>query len=103
MNNGSEQSGVVQVPFSSALAEYLERIRALGAMEGVDGAVALSPTLKPVLEAMHHVLAGGEVEVRILRDGQQDIFQELQQRADQATEATNALNQGQGRMVVTAV
>jgi hypothetical protein len=103
MNNGSDQQGVVQLSFSSALGEYLERVSELGAMEGPAGAVEISPTLRPVLEAMHHVLAGGEVEVRIVRGGQQDIFQELQKRAEQATMETNALNQEQGKLVVTAV
>ncbi|WP_224368597.1 hypothetical protein [Hyalangium versicolor] len=103
MNDGSEQHGIVQLSLSSALGEYLERVRQLGAVEGVDGAIELSPSLQPVLEAMHHVLAGGEVEVRVVRDGQQDIFQELQRRATHATEQTNALNQGPGKVVVTAV
>jgi hypothetical protein len=103
MNNDSEQQRIVHLALSSALGEYLERVRELGAVEGLDGAVELNPTLKPVLEAMHHVLAGGEVEVRIVRDGQPDIFHELQQRAVQATEETNAINQPPGRVLVTAV
>jgi hypothetical protein len=103
MNNGGEQQDIIQLSFSSALGEYLERVRELGAMEGPDGAVDISPTLRPVLEAMHHLLAGGEVEVRIVRGGQQDIFQDLQQRAVQATTETNAINQVTGKVVVTAV
>jgi hypothetical protein len=43
------------------------------------------------------------VEVRIVRNGQQDIFQELEQRAAQATHETNTLNQPAGKVVVTAV
>jgi hypothetical protein len=103
MNNGGEQQGIIQLSFSSALGEYLERVRELGAMEGPEGAIDISPTLRPVLEAMHHLLAGGEVEVRIVRGGQQDIFQDLQQRAVQATTETNAINQVTGKVVVTAV
>lgn len=103
MDSGSEQQGIVQLLLSSALGEYLERVRELGAMEGPEGAVELSPTLRPVIEAMHHVLAGGEVEVHIVRGGQKDIFQELQQRAVRATTETNTLNQEQGKVVVTAV
>jgi hypothetical protein len=103
MSNDSEDPGIVQLSFSAALGEYLERVRELGAVEGLQGAVEINPTLQPVLEALHHVLAGGEVEVRIVRDGQQQIFEELQQRALQATQETNAINQAPGTVVVTAV
>ena len=103
MSHGSEPQTIIQLPFSAALGEYLERVQNLGAMEGENGAVELNPTLMPILEAMHHILAGGEVEVRVLRGGQQDIFRELQQRAVQATRETNALNQAAGSVVATAV
>jgi hypothetical protein len=103
MSHGSEPQRIIQLPFSAALGEYLERVQNLGAMEGQNGAVELNPTLMPILEAMHHILAGGEVEVRVLRGGQQDIFRELQQRAVQATRETNALNQAAGTVVATAV
>jgi hypothetical protein len=101
MTDGSERN--VQLSFSSALGAYLQRVQELGAVEGLEGAIEINPTLKPVLEAMHHVLAGGEVQVKVLRDGQQGIFLELQQRAVQATQETNALNQLSGNVVVTAV
>ncbi|MFL5347792.1 MAG: hypothetical protein ACJ8AT_23635 [Hyalangium sp.] len=103
MNTGSEDPNVIQLSFSAALAQYLERVRELGAVEGLQGAIQINPTLMPVLNAMHHVLAGGEVEVRILRGGQQEIVQELQQRAVQATQEANAINQPPGGVVVTAV
>ncbi|MBN1205926.1 MAG: hypothetical protein JXB05_13500 [Myxococcaceae bacterium] len=72
-------------------------------MEGPNGAAELSPTLQPIVAAMHHVLAGGEVQVHIVQSGQPDIFQELQQRAEQAISETNALNHSPGTLVVTAV
>ncbi|HYH95156.1 hypothetical protein [Hyalangium sp.] len=103
MSNGSDPLRVVQLSFASSLEEYLERVRALGAVEGHNGDVQISPTLQPVLEAMHHVLAGGEVQVNIVRGGQPDIFRELQHRAAQATHETNALNQSSGNTVVTAI
>ena len=103
MNKGSEDPSIIQLSLSAALGQYLERVRELGAVEGLRGSVQINPTLVPVLEAMHHVLAGGEVEVRIVRGGQQEIVQELQQRAVQATQETNALNQQPGGVVVTAV
>lgn len=103
MNNGSQDPDIIHFSLSAALGQYLQRVRELGAVEGLQGAVQINPTLKPVLEAMHHVLAGGEVEVRIVRSGQQEIFQELEQRATQATQEANLVNQPPGTVVVTAV
>lgn len=94
---------LMPLAFSSAFGEYLKRVQDLGAVEGQHGAIELNPTLQPVLEALHHVLSGGEVEVRVVRGGQPDIFQELQQRAAKATEETNAINQPAGTLLLTAV
>lgn len=94
---------LMPLAFSSAFGEYLQRVQDLGAMEGQHGAVELNPTLQPVLEALHHVLSGGEVEVRVVRGGQPDIFQELQERAAKATEETNAIYQPAGTPIFTAV
>jgi hypothetical protein len=94
---------LVQLTFASALGEYLKRVQDLGAVEGHHGAIELNPTLQPVLEALHHVLAGGEVEVRVVRGGQRDIFMDLQQRAARATEETHAFNQPADTLIVTAV
>jgi hypothetical protein len=103
MSTENHPRRIIQLSFASALGEYLERVRDLGAVEGHNGFVEINPTLQPVVEAMHHVLAGGEVEVRVVRNGQSDIFRELQHRAARATSETNALNQSSGTMVVTAV
>lgn len=103
MSQDSAARRIIQLSFSAALGEYLERIRDLGAMEGHPGAVELNPTLRPVVEALHHVLAGGEVEVRVVRAGQPDIVRELEQRATRATEETNALNAQSETPVVTAI
>jgi len=94
---------LMPLALSSAFGEYLKRVQDLGAMEGQHGAVELNPTLQPVLEALHHVLSGGEVEVRVVRGGQPDIFQELQERAAKATEETNAINQPAGTLILTAI
>lgn len=102
MCNAINQS-VTPLSFSSALGEYLKRVQDLGAVEGQHGALELNPTLRPVLEALHHVLSGGEVEVRVVRGGHPDIFQELQERAAKATEETNALAQPAGTILLTAV
>ena len=88
----SEPHRIIPLAFAAALGEYLERIRDLGAMEGHSGSVELNPTLRPVMEALHHVLAGGEVEVRVVLEGQADLVRELAQRAARATAETYALH-----------
>ncbi|WAM26658.1 hypothetical protein [Myxococcus sp. NMCA1] len=75
----------------SALTAYLARCNELGAMEGPLGARTLSPALRPVLEALHHVLAGGEVSVQLVQRGNADIVNELNLRAERATEESSSL------------
>jgi hypothetical protein len=103
MSAPDESARIVQLSLSSALSEYLERVRELGAVESSHGGVELNPTLQPVLQALHHVLAGGEVTVHVTRQGLPDIYEELQERAARAVRETNALNQPPGVVVVTAV
>lgn len=103
MSQDSASRRIIHLSFAAALGEYLERVRDLGAVEGHHGAVDLNPTLRPVVDALHHVLAGGEVELRVVREGQPDIVRELEQRASRATTETNALNAQAETPVVTAV
>lgn len=88
----AEGPRVVHLAVSSALAEYLHRIQMLGAVQGSRGGLELNPTLIPVLKALHHVLAGGDVEVRITRAGQSALVKDLQERAARTLEETNVLN-----------
>jgi hypothetical protein len=83
----------VTATLASGLEGYLQRAQELGAVEGTGGALSLSPALRPVLQALHHVLAGGEVDVRILRPGNMDLVSELDQRAEDATQEANALTE----------
>lgn len=85
----AEHPGALPLPLAPSLATYLQRLRELGAVEGTQGAVELNPTLKPVLEALHHVLSGGEVEVRVLRGGQHDILRELERHMAQSLREAN--------------
>jgi hypothetical protein len=72
---------------------YMIRLLQLGAMEGALGEMDINPLLKPVIEAMHHVLAGGEVEVKLTATGNQLLVQELNSRLEQTTQEFNAINQ----------
>jgi hypothetical protein len=82
----------VTVTLASGLGAYLLRTQELGAVEGATGARSINPALQPVLAALHHVLAGGEVELRLVRRGNPDIVAELDHRAAQATQEANALH-----------
>lgn len=101
MSSGS-QGEVVQLSFASSMVEYLRRVQELGAFEGVGSTVELSPRLRPVLEALHHVLAGGEVSVSIAQSGQSVVFQDLHDRMERALQETRQL-QTQSALVETAV
>ncbi|MCE9668610.1 hypothetical protein LY474_12375 [Myxococcus stipitatus] len=82
---------LVDVPLARAVEGYLRRLQELGAVEGPGGAVGLNPALAPVLEALHHLLAGGEVEVRVTRRGLPAVVQELGARVEEATREVNQL------------
>lgn len=96
MSTDSREPRVVQLPVSSALAEYLQRMHALGAIQGTVGALKLNPTIAPVLKALHHVLAGGAVEVHITRSGQSVLVKELEERAARTIRESNVLSQQPG-------
>jgi hypothetical protein len=83
---------VVNVTLTRSLGAYLLRTQELGAVEGTAGTLMLNPVLQPVLEALHHVLAGGEVAVRIIRGGNPDLVEELDRRAARALQDAHALH-----------
>ncbi|WP_240359207.1 hypothetical protein [Pyxidicoccus trucidator] len=93
----------VNVTLASGLGAYLMRVQELGAVEGAEGSLAVNPVLEPVLKALHHVLAGGEVEVHLLRRGNPDIVAELDHRATQATQEANTLNKAAGVSLTATV
>lgn len=71
---------------------YQMRLLQLGAIEGALGDLAINPDLKPVIDALHHVLAGGTVEITIAQAGNRDIVEELNRRVERATAEANAIN-----------
>lgn len=94
---------ITPLPLASGLTDYLMRVQELGAVEGSDGGVALHPDLKPILEAMHHVLAGGEVQLNVVHRGNPDIVNELNRRVQQATDEANAINKAVGFYLTASV
>jgi hypothetical protein len=87
---------VATITVASGISEYILRVQELGVVEGTSGAVELHPSLKPVMEALHHVLAGGEVEVKVVHRGNPDIVLELNRRAEQSIQEANAINAAAG-------
>lgn len=87
---------VVGMNVASSLADYLMRIQELGAVEGADGALVISPEIMPVLHALHQVLSGGTVEVKVAQRGNPDIFNELNRRVEQVGREANAINKAAG-------
>ncbi|WPB76948.1 hypothetical protein KYC5002_49215 [Archangium violaceum] len=86
----------VGLTVASSLSEYLMRIQELGAVEGPDGALQINPEVMPILEAIHQVLAGGTVEVKVVHRGNPDIFNELKRRVEQVGQEANAINKAAG-------
>jgi hypothetical protein len=78
---------------------YMIRLLQLGAIEGALGEMDINPLLKPVIEAMHHVLTGGEVEIKIVTPGNTLMVQELNHRLEQTTRDLNIINQQVGYSV----
>ena len=79
---------------------YMIRLLQLGAIEGALGEMDISPVMKPVLEAMHHILSGGDVEIKVVAAGNPLLVQELNRRLDEATQELNAINQRAGYSVL---
>ena len=75
---------------------YMMRLLQLGAIEGAGGEMDINPLLKPTIEALHHVLAGGKVEIKFIEAGEAQVIQELNRRLEHVTEETNAMNQQAG-------
>jgi len=79
--------------------EYLKRIISLGVFEGTLGKMQISDAVRPVVDAMHVVLAGGEVKIEIVHRGNPDILNELRTRVDAATKDANEINEKSGYYV----
>lgn len=105
MHENSDTWGprLVNVSLAGAVSDYLQRLQELGAVEGPNGQVGLAPALEPVLEGLHHLLAGGEVEVHVTRRGHAVLVQELHQRVEDATREVNHLQQQAGCSLFTTV
>ncbi|MGK3990162.1 hypothetical protein WME99_44370 [Sorangium sp. So ce136] len=84
--------GLVAYNITRSGYEYLMRLIDLGIVEGMLGAMDLSPQVKEIFEALHVVAAGGDVKIEIKSRGNPDIVHELQRRIEQAGRDANEIN-----------
>lgn len=73
---------------ASQLEKYLMRANQLGVTEGGE----MAPSLRPVIEALHHVLAGGDVAVDVKVRGNPDIVRELNETLQRGVEESKTIN-----------
>jgi hypothetical protein len=82
--------------------EYIERLIDLGLVEGPLGKMDLNPNVKPLVDALHQVLAGGTVNVQVTTPGNPTVVAELQGILQEAGDDGNAINKAVG-FYLTAV
>lgn len=93
---------LVGYQLASQSFEYMMRALDLGAFEGNIGEMQFTPQVKAVLEAMHHVLAGGEVKVEVVHKGNPDIVNEMNRRLAAGLDEANEINKKAGFYVTIA-
>ena len=65
MTYSSDDPTLVSYPLARSAYEYIMRMKDLGALEGALGEMSLLPALQPIVEAIHVILAGGSVDVKV--------------------------------------
>ena len=103
MTYSSDDPTLVSYPLARSAYEYMMRMKDLGAVEGELGNMSLLPALKPILEAIHVVLAGGSVEVTVTSRANPDIVRELDQMFAKGSEDANYINKQSGYYVTIGV
>ncbi len=102
-NERASRPSTVNYQLGSKTYAYLQRVLQLGAAEGTLGDMKLSPELAPLVAAIHEILAGGHVEVEVVREGNLDIVEELDRRLDEGEREANAINERAGYSVALTV
>lgn len=82
--------------------EYLEHLLEHGLVVGPLGRMEINAKVRPLVDAMHHVLAGGTVKVEVTTPGNPQVVAELADAAKKAGEESNAINKAMG-FYVTAI
>lgn len=99
MSYSSDDPTLVSYPLARSTYEYMMRLKELGAIEGALGQMSLLPELKPVIDAIHVILAGGEVSIDVKKRGNPDIIHELEEMFDRGQKDANFINEKSGYYV----
>lgn len=92
---------IIQVSMGLQSYLYVRKLLENGALDGALGQMQLSPEIQPLIEAMHHVLAGGEATVQVTRPGNPALVQTFLDAASAATSEGNVINAKTGYYAVT--
>jgi hypothetical protein len=99
-----DESGVsgprlVGYNLSSQTYEYMMRLLDVGLLDGPLGHMKPNPRVAPLFDALHHVLAGGSVEVNVTSPGSPDVYNDLNRRAAAGIKEANEINEKSGYYV----
>ena len=89
-------ANTAQIITTEAGEAYFKRLIELGVFEGIPKEMTLSAECRPLIEALHHVLAGGKVSVTIDTEGAATVFKDLQDKLGKAIADANAANNDAG-------
>jgi hypothetical protein len=93
---------IIGYQVTTSMHDYLERLIDLGLVEGAIGAIDLKPEVRPLIEALHHVLAGGTVNVTVTQPGNSQVVNDLGTDLKTATSDTNTVNKALGFSLTAA-
>jgi len=92
--NAADSLLIQNVP--SGVFEYAKRMLELGVVLGKIGDVDINPHLNLITQALHQVMAGGEVEIKLIKSGLQAIVDELDDLMERGYNEANAINRAAG-------
>src|SRR5262245_11493122 len=95
---------IVQVNFTSDSVAYMVRLLD-GAIVGAPSNVAINPSIRPLVDALYHVLAGGTVTGTVpggltVTQGLPPVVADLQRMEANCTANINATNKAAGYSLV---
>ena len=93
----------IQYTIPLATLTYMMRLNERGLVEGPLGNQNLSPSVEPLVWALHHLLAGGEIKVEITRKGDPDVVRQLEKLVEEAHKASNEINEKAGYYVTLLI
>jgi hypothetical protein len=86
-------ASVAQVNVALESLVYLQNLLNAGLLVGPRKKQRINPKLKPIADALYHVLAGGKVDIKVTKAGNAATVAAYQQSADATMRAINEINQ----------